>query len=123
MNTRVPVFHADLYRLKDQSEVDELGLEGLLANLRRLDRMAGTVAASAHADVLSVTPFGARWTAQRPVDGDRRNGPRRWTGTQSCGTSSRSQRYAGAQRIFFEGDASSRRYETLSCADWRTCAC
>lgn len=111
-DTRVPVFHADLYRLKDASEVDELGLEGLLATHAGLvewpDRMEGIATAS----VLKVTMTGRgnSRTVHLKATGDWARSLER---DERLTTFLQTTPHANSTRAFFEGDASSRRYEKL----------
>jgi N-acetylmuramate 1-kinase len=118
--TRVPVFHADLYRLKDAPEVDELGLEGLLATYAGLvewpDRMTGLASAS----VLKVTLAGrgSVRTVELHASGDWASALERDRVLMAFLATTR---HAASTRIFFEGDASSRRYEKLVAADGETC--
>ncbi len=161
-DTRVPVFHADLYRLEDASEVDELGLEGLLATHAGLvewpDRMEGVLPlagkrphqpfgqllqrrsdsmvdlpslsdisggpstsrfssgeAARRADEVPVlkvtlTGRGTSRTAQLQATGD---WARRLERDERLTTFLQTTPHANSTRAFFEGDASSRRYEKL----------
>ena len=118
--TRVPVFHADLYRLKDQGEVDELGLDGLLKTHAGLVEWPDRLTRDLSPDVLCITLSGrggAR-TAQLNAMGQ-------WASTLNRDQALRAfvdqTHFANAQRIFFEGDASSRRYEKLVLSSGEHC--
>jgi N-acetylmuramate 1-kinase len=119
-DTRVPVFHADLYRLKDTGEVEELGLDGLLLTHAGLvewpDRMGGV--ASTSVLKVTLTGRGASRTAQLQATGDWARALERDELLKSfVATTS----HAESTRSFFEGDASSRRYEKLVTAAGETC--
>ena len=119
-DTRVPVFHADLYRLRDASEIDELGLEGLLATHAGLvewpELMGGVDAAS----VLKVTLMGrgTSRTAQLIATGDWVRALER---DKLLTSFLETTPHAKSTRYFFEGDASSRRYEKLVAVTGETC--
>ena len=110
--TRVPVAHADLYRIGTVQELDELGFDELVAthvlavewpekilDEKHADRLLIELSGSgSHRDAV-ITARGA-WE-QALARNDAINGflsPTRW---------------AHAERRFLEGDASFRRYETL----------
>jgi N-acetylmuramate 1-kinase len=119
-DTRVPVFHADLYRLKDAGEVEELGLDGLLSTHAGLVEWPERMGRIATASVLKVTLTGrgTSRTAQLQATGDwARALERDERLTSFLGTTS----HAKSTRYFFEGDASSRRYEKLVAASGETC--
>ncbi len=165
-DTRVPVFHADLYRLQDAGEVEELGLDGLLATHAGLvewpDRLDGVLdlagkgphqpfgqllqrrsdgvvdlpslsevwggpstsrfssgEAARRADEVPVlkvtlTGRGASRTALLQATGDWARALER---DEQLTAFIAGSKFAGATRLFFEGDASSRRYEKLMRAD------
>jgi N-acetylmuramate 1-kinase len=114
--TRVPVAHADLYRIGSPQELDELGFEELVSthvlavewpekmlDEKHADRLLIELSGSgSHRDAV-ITASGA-W-AQALARNDAING-------FLAGT-----RWAGASRRFLEGDASFRRYETLHRGD------
>ena len=110
--TRVPVFHADLYRLKDQGEVDELGFDGLLKTHAGLIEWPDRLTREISPDMLRVTLSGrgGTRTAKLTARGQ-------WASALNRDKALRAfveqTHFAKAQRIFFEGDASSRRYEKL----------
>ncbi|MCA0431729.1 MAG: tRNA (adenosine(37)-N6)-threonylcarbamoyltransferase complex ATPase subunit type 1 TsaE [Proteobacteria bacterium] len=116
--TRIPVFHADLYRLNTAAEIHELGLADLLTAQAGLIEWADKLPAPLTENALSVhlagkgserlitlVAEGAWATALRRNDSINAfldGGPAR-----------------GAIRHFLEGDASFRRYEWLATPDGR----
>ncbi len=118
--TRVPMFHADLYRLNTGAEVDELGLDGLLATHAGLiewpDRLS--LALSPDALTVSLSGRGDNRSAKLAATGAWATALRRDELLQDfmAGTE-----YAQSERHFFEGDASSRRYERLVSASNEMC--
>jgi N-acetylmuramate 1-kinase len=122
--TRVPVFHADLYRLKDAAEVEELGLEGLLSTLAGLvewpDRMEGVFPRADAVPVLKValTGRGASRTAHLKATGDWARALER---DRLLTLFLETTPHANSTRYFFEGDASSRRYEKLVAVSGESC--
>lgn len=110
--TRVPVAHADLYRIGSAQELDELGFDELvrthvlavewpemMLGQRYADRLLIELSGSgSHRDAV-IAASGA-WE-QALARNDAINGFLATT------------RWAGAERRFLEGDASFRRYETL----------
>jgi N-acetylmuramate 1-kinase len=117
-DTRVPVFHADLYRLSTQNEVDELGMQNLLTTHCGLVEWPERQTASLSADVLHITLTGR---------GDSRSATLKATGSwaNALARDEELQQFlattphAASQRYFFEGDASSRRYERIVADDNR----
>jgi len=110
--TRVPVAHADLYRIGSASELDELGLEDMtrshvvavewpekIFDWPVADRLLIELSGSGNHRDASITADGAWELALARNDA-------------ILGFLART-RWAGAERHFLEGDASSRRYETL----------
>ena len=118
--TRVPVFHADLYRLNSGAEVDELGLEGLLATHAGLIEWPDKLMRPLVQDVLTVSLSGrgASRTAKLAASGAWATTLQRDAALQEF--LSRSA-HALSQRYFFEGDASSRRYERLVSVSGEIC--
>lgn len=118
--TRVPMFHADLYRLKDASEVDELGLDSLLATHAGLiewpDRMSGV--ASTSVLTVTLTGRGAQRSVRLQATGDWAKALERDALLADFIAASS---HANSTRCFFEGDASSRRYERLVSASGESC--
>jgi N-acetylmuramate 1-kinase len=111
-DTRVPVFHADLYRLKDSGEVDELGLEGLLTTHAGLVEWPDRLPRTLGQDVLLVALAGRgeNRTATLKADGAWATALQRDADLQAFIAATD---FKSSRRIFFEGDASSRRYERL----------
>jgi tRNA threonylcarbamoyl adenosine modification protein YjeE len=111
-DTRVPVFHADLYRLNSRGEVDELGLDGLLGTHAGLVEWPERLTRTISKDVLHIllSGRGDRRTATLSAKGS-------WSAALQRDSHLRdfiaSTNFNGAERVFFEGDASSRRYEKL----------
>jgi N-acetylmuramate 1-kinase len=117
--TRVPVFHADLYRLEDASEAEELGLESLLSTRLGLVEWAERLPGLRCADVLTLE-LGGRGesrTLKLEAQGAWAQALQRDAALRAF--VSRTD-FASAQRSFFEGDASSRRYEMLTHANGET---
>lgn len=110
--TRIPVVHADLYRLKSASEADELGLEDLLSSHILLVEWPEHLALEAPAGNLRVT-IGGHGTARSM----RLEGQGAWSRALQRNTAIAqfiaASPWRGAGREFLEGDASFRRYETL----------
>jgi N-acetylmuramate 1-kinase len=119
-DTRVPVFHADLYRLKEQSEVDELGLDGLLMDHAGLMEWPDRMQRPLESEVLTVSLSGRGDQRQVTLKADGA-----WAKALQRDESLRdfvaSTNFSEAQRVFFEGDASSRRYEKLVQPDGSHC--
>ncbi|MBI2718479.1 MAG: tRNA (adenosine(37)-N6)-threonylcarbamoyltransferase complex ATPase subunit type 1 TsaE [Rhizobiales bacterium] len=110
--TRLPVAHADLYRLGSAAEADELGLDELAKSHVLLVEWPGRRDWQGFADVLEVALAGS--------------GPTRRVGLTARGSWEKALRrnaeinvflagssFTGATRRFLEGDASFRRYEVL----------
>jgi N-acetylmuramate 1-kinase len=111
--TRIPVAHADLYRVASSHDLEELGLDDLLkshilvvewpeAILDRdiADVLLVELSGQGHARDAVITAKGA-WARALPRNAAIRN----FLDTT---------RWKNAKRLYLEGDASSRRYETLS---------
>jgi N-acetylmuramate 1-kinase len=110
--TRIPVFHADLYRLGTAAEVDELGLDGLLTSHAGLIEWPDRLARSQGDDVLTVSLSGrgTRREARLIATGAWEKALLRDAELQKFLSETA---HAHSHRYFFEGDASSRRYERL----------
>jgi N-acetylmuramate 1-kinase len=110
--TRIPVYHADLYRLQGGADVAELGLDALLVDHLGLVEWPDRLTTLATEDVLRITLSGRgeTRTAVLNASGAWASALQRDHDLQAFVDASS---FAGAQRIFFEGDASSRRYEKL----------
>ncbi len=110
--TRVPVFHADLYRLNSAADVNELGFVDLLTTHAGLIEWPDRLGQPLGPDVLTVSLSGR---------GESRAAHLHGTGAWSQALQRDGQlrafllttQHSHAQRFFFEGDASSRRYERL----------
>jgi N-acetylmuramate 1-kinase len=119
-DTRVPVFHADLYRLQGGHDVEELGLQGLLTTHLGIVEWPDKLHALLTKDVLTITLSGR---------GKQREAKLVATGawaqalkrndvlTSFIATTT----FAKSRRHFFEGDASARRYEKLVQPDCNMC--
>ncbi len=111
--TRVPVAHVDLYRLKAASEADELGIAELLDTHLALIEWPERMDAIASENCLTVSLSGSGGTRRVEIETrgewikllDRNAQAKAFLGDTP---------FAGARRSFFEGDASSRRYEMLA---------
>jgi tRNA threonylcarbamoyl adenosine modification protein YjeE len=110
--TRIPVFHADLYRVNNADEVSELGLDDLLQTHIGLIEWPERLSGPLTEDVLLVNlsgtgngrdvtlKAGGRWAAVLARDA-------------VIEDFLKQHNIESSSRIFFEGDASSRRYETV----------
>lgn len=111
-NTRVPVAHIDLYRLNTSQQVEDLGLGELIAQHVLLiewpERMAHALASSTL--ILIFSGSGEIREIEMKAKGS-------WVGAIDRNETIKSflnlHNYGNAERVFFEGDASSRRYEKL----------
>lgn len=110
--TRIPVTHADLYRLTSASELDELGLEDLLPSHIILVEWPERLALEATAGSLRVTIDGHGTVRSVRLEGQ---GAWSWALQRNEAISQfiAASPWRGARREFLEGDASLRRYETL----------
>jgi tRNA threonylcarbamoyl adenosine modification protein YjeE len=114
-NTRLPIAHIDLYRLREPSEVDELGLAELARSHVLLIEWPSPTLASISPDILELEFTGSgesRVLNLRPqgawVAALQRN--------SEIETFLRAQSADLASRRFLDGDASARRYESV---DWQ----
>lgn len=118
--TRVPVFHADLYRLQGGADVDELGLDGLLTTHLGLIEWPDRLKHDLTADCLVISLSGR---------GDQRNAVLMASGAWAQALQRNevlksflsSTPHSTSKRQYFEGDASSRRYEKLVSPDGNDC--
>lgn len=117
---RVPVFHADLYRISTPQEVDELGLEQLLESHCGLIEWASKLPRKLSDDVASIrlNGNGPSRTAQIEASGHWLSALKRDDVIKEFLSHST---FKNATRQFFEGDASSRRYEKLVSPTGETC--
>jgi N-acetylmuramate 1-kinase len=112
VETRVQVFHADLYRVRDAQEIEELGLAELSESHVGLVEWADKLSHPLSQNTLriSLTGSGNARHAELKAHGA-------WVSILArnavladfVGESA----YHGGNRVFFEGDASARRYETV----------
>ncbi|MFO1131590.1 MAG: tRNA (adenosine(37)-N6)-threonylcarbamoyltransferase complex ATPase subunit type 1 TsaE [Hyphomicrobiales bacterium] len=110
--TRVPVAHADLYRIGSAQELDELGFDELVTTHVLAIEWPEKMPAERHADRLQIelSGSGGHRDATITASGAWQQALARNAAINGflAGT-----RWAGAHRRFLEGDASFRRYETL----------
>jgi N-acetylmuramate 1-kinase len=111
-NTRIPIVHADFYRLTDAASIDELGLTDLVRDhaiiiewpallASPLSDNVLTITLSGHGDSrMAVLHFKGAWHAA-------------WTRHREIANFLQGAGFGAATRVFLEGDASSRRYEKL----------
>ncbi len=113
--TRLPVLHADLYRLKEAAEVAELGLAELVADHVTLVEWPELLPAGLACDVLTLTFSGTGDTREIAVGAEGA-----WGAALARDTlieNFLTQHANPCVRHFLEGDASARRYEWLDVAD------
>jgi hypothetical protein len=109
---RVPVFHADLYRLKERSEIEELGLGDLLRDhcgiIEWVERLDSPL--SPDTLLIHLTGSGTERKAHLTATGG-------WLAALARNDTIAAflgqPPFGPADRNFFEGDASARRYETI----------
>ncbi len=109
---RIPAVHADLYRIGSKAEIDELGLDDLIQNHVLLIEWPDRLGPVSWQNFLTIDISGKGQTRNL-----RMSGQGTWAAALQRNAAIRtfieSTEWAGASRIFFEGDASFRRYETL----------
>jgi N-acetylmuramate 1-kinase len=110
--TRLPVFHADLYRLKSTGDVEELGLDDLLQSHVGLVEWPELLPRQVSPHVLSLTFSGAGTTRQIEMQAEGA-----WAAALARDAQIEAFLNGKAPRHFLEGDASARRYEWLEMAD------
>ncbi len=110
--TRIPVAHADLFRLTSASELDELGLDDLLSSHILLVEWPERLALKAPAGSLRVTIAGHGTVRSVRLEG-RGAWSRDLQRNEAISQFIAASPWRGAGREFLEGDASFRRYETL----------
>ncbi|MCB1380672.1 MAG: tRNA (adenosine(37)-N6)-threonylcarbamoyltransferase complex ATPase subunit type 1 TsaE [Alphaproteobacteria bacterium] len=110
--TRVPVLHADLYRIGSTFELDELGLDELLPSHLVIVEWPERMGQCQWGDVLRVclTGRGKTRAVRMEATGLWKSSMKR---DQEIDEFLKSTRWSHANRQFLEGDASFRRYETL----------
>jgi N-acetylmuramate 1-kinase len=110
--TRVPTFHADLYRLKSPLEAEELGLAEMLASHCGLVEWPELLPDHLTPDILHLDFSGGGETRDIHL---RAEGV--WAKALARDSEIESFLSPAPQRHFLEGDASARRYEWLERAD------
>lgn len=111
--TRLPVFHADLYRLASPGEAGELGLDDLLETGAGLVEWPENVPPNLTPDVLRLSFSGSGETRDITIAAEGA-----WAkALQRDAEIAQFLSGVPATRHFLEGDASSRRYEWLAMAD------
>jgi tRNA threonylcarbamoyl adenosine modification protein YjeE len=112
--TRLPVFHADLYRLKSDGEVEELGLADLLTSHVGLVEWPERLPAGLSPDILRLCLAGKGESRTITIDAEGA-----WA--KALQRDAEIENFLTAAkpftRHFLEGDASSRRYEWLAVED------
>ncbi len=111
--TRLPVFHADLYRLKSADEAEELGLADLLQQGAGLVEWPEKLPPNLTPDILHLTFTGTGETRDIAMTAEGA-----WVKALARDAEiAQFLQGVAATRNFLEGDASSRRYEWLAMAD------
>ena len=112
-NTRVPVAHIDLYRLQSSAEVEELGIGELLDNHVLLVEWPEKLPSGISSDCVYITISGTGQHRALTVDSHGN-----WDSLLARNSMINSfiarTRLRGGTRSFLEGDASSRRYESIT---------
>lgn len=111
--TRVPMFHADLFRLSSAGEIAELGLGEMLQHHCGIVEWADRLPAPLSKDTLTIqlSGSGEKRQAEIAAEGD-------WAG--ALRRNALLEEFVGIKpfslesRRFFEGDASARRYEKVT---------
>ncbi|MFO1033466.1 MAG: tRNA (adenosine(37)-N6)-threonylcarbamoyltransferase complex ATPase subunit type 1 TsaE [Hyphomicrobiales bacterium] len=111
-DTRLPVFHADLYRLKSGAEAEELGLGELLAQGCGLVEWPELLPEGLTADVLSLSFSGGGDTRGIAIAASGA-----WVKALARDAEIEAFLAPAPIRHFLEGDASARRYEWLESGD------
>ncbi len=119
-DTRMPVFHADLYRLQGGSDVEELGMDGLLKTHLGLIEWPDRLRRWLTHDllVIKLSGRGGERSALLEATGAWAQALKR---NETLKAFLASTSHASSQRYFFEGDASARRYEKLVKLDGDMC--
>ena len=114
--TRVPVAHADLYRVNSPAEIEELGLDDLIRNHILVIEWPERLGPVRWPNVLRIAIAGKGMHRNLRMAGEgtwslalRRN--------ETIGAFIETTAWKGADRTFLEGDASFRRYESLRKGD------
>jgi len=110
--TRVPAAHVDLYRTSSPAEVGELGLDDLIANHVLVIEWPERLGPVPWPDVATIAISGSGTHRNVRITGEgtwqlalQRN--------EAIKTFLETTPWKGAERVFFQGDASFRRYELL----------
>ena len=116
--TRVPVAHADLYRIGSAQELDELGFDDLVKTHVLAVEWPEKMLHERHADrlLIELSGSGSHRDAVLTASGAWEQALAR---NDAINAFLDGTRWAGASRRFLEGDASFRRYETLHLGDER----
>jgi len=111
-DTRVPVAHVDLYRTSSLAEIAELGLDGLIASHVLVIEWPERLGPVRWPNVLaiSISGRGTHRNVRMAGEGTWRLALQR---NEAIRAFIGSTMWNGAERSFFEGDASTRRYEAL----------
>ena len=112
---RVPVAHIDLYRLQSSAEIDELGLAELLDGHVLLVEWPEKFPKSISQDCLKISISGGGETRVLTVEPSG-NWKALLTRNGTINQFIESSKFRGGKRSFLEGDASSRRYESVTSA-------
>ena len=110
--TRVPVAHADLYRIGSVQELEELGFDDLLASHVLIVEWPEKILDENHPDRLLIELSGSG-THRDAVITARGAWEQALARNAAINAFLGQTRWANAERRFLEGDASFRRYETL----------
>ncbi len=114
--TRVPVAHADLYRIGSAQELDELGFDELVLTHVLAVEWPEKMLDGGHADRLLIELSGSG-THRDALVTARGAWAQALARNDAINTFIAKTRWASAERRFLEGDASFRRYETLHLGD------
>ncbi len=111
-NTRIPVAHIDLYRLSKREEVNDLGIEDLFSTHLVLIEWPNLIRENLPESTLELTFRGHGEDRQIEIS---ENGvwPALLMRNKVITDFLEGSKWQGAERKFFEGDASFRRYESL----------
>ncbi len=112
-HTRVPVAHVDLYRLQSAAEVEELGLDELLDGHVLVVEWPERLSRTITQNCLAIHISGSGQTRDLAVEGTG-NWKDLLTRNGIINGFIENSRFRAATRSFLEGDASSRRYESVA---------
>ncbi len=111
-NTRIPIAHIDLYRLTNKSQIAELGLDELVTTHLAIVEWPELLGETVESAKLSLHFSGSGQTRQVKLKAEGAWADQLHRNDQIEEFLSTSA-WRGARRTFLEGDASSRRYETV----------